>query len=116
MGPRLREWLDEHVPAQRRLEDPDGPLFWNPDARVGGLWSETALRRVWYLACDRAGVARVGVYEGTKHSTATHLKSVGVDDRILASIMGHSDSRSVQRYAKVQGATIRRTLTRLDDE
>jgi site-specific recombinase XerD len=55
----------------------------------------------------------VGLYEGTKHSTATHLKGLGADDRLLAAIMGHRDSRSVEKYAKVQPRTIKSALAKL---
>jgi site-specific recombinase XerD len=58
------------------------------------------------------GVA-VGLYEGTKHSTATHLKSLGADDRVLAELMGHADLRSVEKYARVQSSAIRAALSRL---
>jgi site-specific recombinase XerD len=69
---------------------------------------------VWALACERAGVTGVGLYEGTKHSTATHLKGQGADDRLLASIMGHRDPRSVEKYAKVQGKAIKSALAKLE--
>jgi len=51
---------------------------------------------------------------GTKHSTATALKSIGADDRVLASLMGHSDVRSVAKYAHVQTNVIRSTLAKLE--
>jgi integrase len=114
VSPRLREWLEAHVPRERRMAEPDGPLFWNPEAERDGWWSETALRRVWYFACDRAGIERIGVYAGTKHSTATALKAAGADDRVLATLMGHSDVRSVEKYAHVQPQVIRSTLAILD--
>jgi integrase len=110
---RLREWLDAHVSAERRLEDPDGPLFINPEG-YSGSWSETSLRRTWGKACKDAGVSGVGLYEGTKHSTATYLKGLGADDRLLAAIMGHRDPRSVEKYAKVQGTAIRSALALLE--
>jgi integrase len=112
---RLGAWLVANIAAERRLERLDDPLFWNPDSRTG-WWSETALRRTWGWACKRSGVTRVGVYEGTKHSTATHLKSLGADDRLLAAIMGHGDPRSVEKYAKVQGTAIRSALAKLDQQ
>jgi integrase len=111
---RLAAWLEEHVPTERRLADADAPLFHNPEARRGGWWSETALRRVWGFACRRAGVSAVGLYSGTKHSSATYLKGLGADDRLLATIMGHRDPRSVQVYAKVQGTAIRSALAKLE--
>jgi integrase len=112
---RLRDWLDAHVSAERRLGEPDGPLFVNPDGD-SGWWSETSLRRTWGSACTRAGVPGVGLYEGTKHSSATHLKGLGADDRLLASIMGHRDPRSVEKYAKVQGKAIRSALALLEPD
>ena len=57
----------------------------------------------------------MALYEGTKHSTATHLKGLGADDRLLAAIMGHRDPRSVEKYAKVQGRAIRGALARLEN-
>jgi integrase len=109
----LRDWLAEFVPPERRLADPDGPLFANPDGHEGGWWSETAMRRTWARACDRAGVPRVSLYEGLKHSSATHLKALGADDRVLARLMGHRDPRSVERYARLDGSAIRSLVAEL---
>ncbi len=48
-----------------------------------------------------------------KPSTATHLKALGADDRLLAQLMGHRDARSVEKYAKLDGSAIRAGLERL---
>jgi site-specific recombinase XerD len=109
----LRDWLEEHVSAERRLRDPDGPLFANPDGHGEGWWSEAAMRRTWAAACKAVGVSDVSLYEGTKHSTATHLKALGADDRLLAQLMGHRDARSIEKYAKLGSAAIRAGLERL---
>lgn len=109
----LRDWLDQYVSKERQLSDPDGPLFVNPDGRGEGWWSETAMRRTWAAACAKVGVTGVSLYEGTKHSTATHLKALGADDRLLAQLMGHRDSRSVEKYAKLDSSAIRAGLDRL---
>ncbi|MHC4494135.1 MAG: hypothetical protein ACYTDU_21315 [Planctomycetota bacterium] len=125
---RVRDWTGDELRVERaakdrkthgmvrgprRLEDPDGPLFINPEG-YSGSWSETSLRRTWGKACKDAGVSGVGLYEGTKHSTATYLKGLGADDRLLAAIMGHRDPRSVEKYAKVQGTAIRSALALLE--
>lgn len=113
-GEPLAMWLDEHVSAERRLADPDGPLFLNPDAyNADGRWAVGAMRRAWAKACADAGVAGVSLYTGTKHSTATHLKGLGADDRVLAQLMGHRDLRSVTRYAKLSPSAIDRAMRRL---
>lgn len=109
-------WLQVRVPAERRLGDPDGPLFVNPDGRNGLWWSHWALDYAWKQACARVGVQGVKMYEGLKHSTATALKALGADDRLLAQLAGHRDPRSVEKYAKLQGQTIRNTILRLREK
>lgn len=112
-SPKLLNWLEEQVPAALRLRDPSGFLYRNPDGTsASGQWSEASLRRTWYAACRKVGV-KVGLYEGTKHSTATALKAEGVDDRTLATIMGHSDPRSVAYYGKIADRTVRSALAHL---
>ncbi len=106
-------WFGEYLPLERTLEDPDGPLFVNPDGRKQGWWSETALRRTWKAAAKRAGVPNVSLYEGTKHSYATHLKARGADDRLLAHLAGHRDPRSIEKYARLQDGAVRAALHRL---
>jgi len=59
------------------------------------------------------GVSGVSLYEGTRRSTATHLKSQGADGRLLARLMGHRDPRSVEKYAKLDASAIRAGLERL---
>jgi hypothetical protein len=61
----------------------------------------------------RPGGSRAGRrVRGHQVQAATYLKGLGVDDRILAAITGHDDPRSVEKYAKVQGNSIRRVLAR----
>lgn len=109
----LFDWLARHVPKERRAAAPDGPLFVNPDGRNGGWWSVWALDYAWKQACERAGVSGVTLYAGLKHSTATHLKALGADDRVLAKLAGHRDPRSVAFYAKLDASTVRNAIHRL---
>ena len=109
----LGDWLYRHVSKERRLSDPDGPLFVNPEGEdKDGWFSESTMRRIWRKACKDVGVS-VGMYEGTKHSTATYLKGLGADDRLLAKLMGHRDPKSVEKYAKLGSAAIREGIDRL---
>lgn len=107
------DWLQSHVPPERRLADGDGPLFVNPDGRNGLWFSHWALAYAWEKACARVGIQGVRMYEGLKHSSATALKALGADDRVLAQLAGHRDPRSVEKYAKLQGQTIRAAILRL---
>lgn len=108
----LGDWLHRHVSNERRLKDPDGPLFVNPDGE-GGWFVDTTMRRIWKKACAQVGVSGVNMYEGTKHSSATHLKAQGADDRLLAKLMGHRDLKSVEKYARLDAEAIRSGIDRL---
>ena len=70
-------WRLEFVTADRRLSEPDSPLFRNRDGREGGWWSNSALAYTWRTACEKVGVSGVSLHEGLKHSTATHLRALG---------------------------------------
>lgn len=65
------------------------------------------------MGCRSDALARGARWEGLKHSSATRLKSVGADDRLLAQLIGHRDARSVEKYAKLQGTSIQDALRRL---
>jgi len=41
------------------------------------------------------------LYEGTKHSTATHMLRRGVQERTIQALLGHRDARSTRRYARL---------------
>lgn len=92
----LLDWIEEWVPKETRLRGE--VLFTNP--RTNGAWSEAALRRQWYRACDSVGV-RIGLYRGTKHSTATELRRQGIPLDVIQRICGHRDKRSTEVYAKL---------------
>ena len=101
----LRTWLGQHLAEDA---EPDAPLFTNPN--TSNRWSHWAVRDAWLSACDAAGVRRVKLYEGTKHSMATAAKSRGADDRAIAAVLGHSDLRSTARYAQLAGKHLRNVV------
>lgn len=109
----LFNWLARRVSKELQVSKPDAPLFANPDGRNGGWWSVWALDYAWKQACRRVGVSGVTLYAGLKHSTATHLKALGADDRVLAKLAGHRDPRSVQFYARLDSGTVRDAIHRL---
>jgi len=93
----MAEWIDRWVPRERRLVN--APLFVLPT--TGGPWPESSLRRWWYQGCHRAGVPRVEVYEGTKHSLGTALCGKAVPLDVIQAIFGQADARSTERYARL---------------
>ena len=104
--PDLARWVSDYVDLQGRLTRQ--PLFKNP--RTGARWSEQALRCAWFRACDAAGVRRVGLYEGTKHTFATVALEKGGTERQIQEFLGHADIRSTRRYAKLSDRSLVRLL------
>jgi integrase len=99
----LAEWIEQHVPAARRL-DPREPLFQNARARARPRrYGHGVLKRIWNEACERAhgkGV-RFPLYEGTRHSFATNLLASGVPRHVVQKFLGHTSEKTSERYAKL---------------
>jgi integrase len=84
------------------LESMDAPE--NPDSYVfqgshGGAIGGNVLTLAWNEACELAGVKKVTLYQGTKHSTLSRLAQEKTDSQIRA-LTGHSGTRMLHRYAQ----------------
>jgi len=94
------EWRTARITPQDLLRGPL-PLFQNPTGRRDRKrWLGNALRLEWNRACERIGI-RVKMYEGTKHSSASAAVQAGESLYRVQQALGHSDSRSTERYAKL---------------
>ncbi len=100
-GPKLAEWIQNNVDRRARLRK--GLLF---PSRSGRMYSHSALTSRWHRACDEAGVPRVPMYQGTRHSAATHLYADGLRDAELRVLMGHRpSSKHTERYRQIAKRT-----------
>jgi len=97
VGEELADWIEQHVPRERRLRS--APLFANP--RTGGRYAHKPLGEIWAKAVEAAGLPHVKLYEGTKHSFATDAIRRGVSERLLQRFLGHSSVVSTRRYARL---------------
>jgi integrase len=116
----LAEWIEEFTPRDVCEFQPGAPLFSNPDAPPStdrGRWSGFTLSHVWHEASLAAGLESIGLYNGTKHTTATWLRRSGVSLDEIALALGHAaghrgaggDKSITALYARpprVQNATI----------
>lgn len=66
----------------------------------GGAVGDRVLARAWHNAREKAGVHYVQLYEGTKHSRLSQLKSSGVSEEKLIELSGHTNIKTLQRYAQ----------------
>lgn len=72
-------------------------------------------RKWFHLACQNA---KVDLPPGVachimRHSCATNLIALGLDVREVQEVLGHSDVRLTQRYAKVKNIRLRNAMDRL---
>jgi integrase len=98
---RLHEWLAKFPPRGMLLFPSPHDLDAEGQSR-GWMWSHTEMHTVWTNACIAAGVPSVGLYEGTKHSFATHLREIGTNLETIQLYLGHSTVQHTQRYAKAR--------------
>jgi hypothetical protein len=100
--PDLIRWCEERlatVSPEDRLRG-DAPLFTNPKARnKAGAWPVTTAEREWTRACERAGVRRIPLQQGTRHSALTALGEA-LPERVLRAYSRHRDARSLDHYSK----------------
>jgi integrase len=98
-GVELRGWIAQCVDPAGRLVG--APLFQNRYSRQPGKrWTVDALEKTWATAIRGAGVSYVGLYEGTKHSSATAARRRGIGLDQIQAALRHADIRSTERYAR----------------
>jgi len=68
------------------------------------------LNDVWDTALKLAGVPRVTLYEGTRHSFASQAVQEGVDLYGLQKFLGHTDSKMTERYTHIGVEGLQRVL------
>jgi len=93
----------------------DRPPFRNPRGNnPEKRYLAEALRSAWKVASKRAGFPDVGMHEGTKHSTATALRSAGVPRDSIQKACGHSDPRRTETYANLDDTAVVHALRKRD--
>ena len=82
-------------------------VFWKKD---GHPFSESWARKIWRRVCEQMGV-HIGLYQGTKHSSATELADrEGVD--VAQEFLGHTNRATTNRYVKQNPERLRKGLRR----
>ena len=97
----LRRYQDAHPSSGLVFLDDDGHPI---DPRDDGAR--------WKALLQRAGVEHVRLHDA-RHTAATLLLAVGVDQRVVMQILGHSSAAITQHYQHVDLTMARDALTRL---
>ncbi len=69
---------------------------------------------VYTSACEKAGIEGAGGIHGLRHSFATHLMENGTDLRFIQELLGHSSSKTTERYTHVAATSVRRIVSPVD--
>jgi integrase len=77
---------------------PGAWLFPNP--RTGDAYQQGALRRIWEDVRLKAGLDKsLRLYDATRHTFASLLRKSGIDLQNIRDHLGHSDSRTTEKYS-----------------
>jgi integrase len=104
----LLDWIERHCDVSKAAQLAGAPLFPNPGAtNPTRRWTDGAVHKVWNRAAAASGHPGVSLYEGTKHTTATHLLATGAaDERTWMALTGHSETRTFRRYADLHPSAL----------
>jgi len=104
--PLDRLWKEIYLSRPRAI-DPRGFVFTNKKGKpysVGHMWQR------WCEACKKAGVQGLTLYAGTRHSLASQAANRGVSIYMIATFLGHTDTKTSQRYAHLDTDPLRQVL------
>lgn len=108
----LPSTLVEEITQYRKQFGPITYLFESYTA--GKPMSKRSLQAVFENGCEKAGIRHKGGIHSWKHSIATHLLEAGTDLRFIQALLGHSSSKTTERYTRVTARNIVRVVSPVD--
>lgn len=91
---------------------PEAFVFLNPN--TGRPYTENAIRRVWDSIRKKAGISKsLRLYDATRHSFASQLVNTGSTLFKVSRLLGHTSSKTTERYAHASLESLRTDLQKL---
>ena len=87
---------------------------WLFEGQFDDHYSTKSVQVVFKAAKHKAGIQKEIIFHSLRHSFATHLHEAGTDIRIIQEHLGHSSSKTTERYTHVSNRTIQRVQSPLD--
>lgn len=73
----------------------------------GKPFSESYLRKMWNKARKKAGVEKISLYQGTRHSLASQAINRGVPLNTIQKFLRHESPKMTERYAHIKTESLR---------
>ncbi len=71
----------------------------------GQPYGEKKLRTIWHDACEKSGVDKIKLYQGTRHSFASQNVNNGKSLEMIGAMMGHVNTATTRKYAHLNKLT-----------
>lgn len=105
----IHEECLDYITERVRGNLPEAWLFVNP--RTGDYYRQSKIRKLWDRVRVKLGIdKRLRLYDATRHSVASQLRSAGVDLSDVKDQLGQSCLRTTERYAHVDIERLRANL------
>ena len=104
--------LIEDINAYRARHQPITFVF--ESTLAGKPLCTRTFQAVFEKACEKSGIKRKGGIHSLRHSFATHLLENGTDLRFIQALLGHSSSKTTERYTHVTASNLTRVASPID--
>lgn len=105
LPPGVDEIVARRVDVAEREPNPHGLLFTRDPLGDEPLWGRPISPELdtasWGTVTARAGITRAGTLHEARHTTATLLQAIGVDESTRIEILGHSSITTTRGYEHV---------------
>ncbi len=108
LSPLLLETLRDYYKAYK-------PKEWIFEGQNYDCYSTRSVQKIFQNAKLKTGTMKDISFHALRHSFATHLHEAGTDIRIIQELLGHSSTKTTERYTHVSNRTIQRVQSPLDD-
>lgn len=108
----LSDVLLEHLRLYYKAYRPKEWLF---EGQSHDHYSTRSVQKIFQTAKAQAGITKEVSFHALRHSFAMHLHEAGTDIRIIQELLGHTSSKTTERYTHVSNRTIQRVKSPLDN-
>lgn len=107
--PELAQMFKIHRELTKHEPNPHNLVWHEPDGKAITITDDT---NRWKEACAAAGLPHFKLHSA-RHTTATLLKSMGVDQRVIMHLLGHTSEDTTSIYAEITDDVGREAVSKM---